>query len=394
MLAYVTLGATPVAAQSVAGWTRHEADRLKVWAARAPEDALPALDTTSLDDAIASGDGAAIDGEATALALRLARWHLLGAVPASRRAGWHITDTDSSVDLRERLARALAMNSLDSFFEGLRPAHRDYAALRRQYGVESDPARRRTLALNMERWRWMPRVLGSDYILVNAAAFEARLSLQGREPSRWRVIVGKRSTPTPIFSAQVTGVILNPWWTVPASIVREKRGVFPASAGYVRSGGQVRQKPGPTNALGEMKLDMPNPYTVYMHDTPSKALFDREVRAFSHGCVRVDHALDFARTLLAGTMSREQIDAVVARRVTTTVPLERALPVYIAYFTASASEEGGVAFHPDIYGRDARQGMAEVTRPAAVASSDPASECGQAEALALNEAPAAALVQR
>jgi murein L,D-transpeptidase YcbB/YkuD len=120
--------------------------------------------------------------------------------------------------------------------------------------METDIARRAALARNMERWRWMPRSLGRDYVFVNAAALEAGLWRQGKGVGTWKVIVGKRSTPTPVFSATITGVIFNPSWEIPASIVREKRDNSPARLGYVRANGRDRQRPGPNNALGQMKL--------------------------------------------------------------------------------------------------------------------------------------------
>jgi murein L,D-transpeptidase YcbB/YkuD len=247
---------------------------------------------------------------------------------------------------------------IDSFFIGLRPTHPDYAVLRAALAKETDPERRLTIARNMERWRWMPQSLGRSYVLVNVAAFEADLWRGGRRIGTWPVIVGKQSTPTPVFSATITGVILNPWWTVPASIVRERNGNFPARQGYVVTDGQISQKPGPNNALGEMKLDMPNPFTVYIHDTPSKELFARDVRAFSHGCIRVGNALEFAAALLDGIRSRTELDAIVATRRTTTIELPGRLPVYITYFTAGTDDAGRLAFYSDVYGRDSRIGDA------------------------------------
>lgn len=355
-LAVLLLCAAAPADEAVSGWNAARVERLKYWVAKAPEDALPQLNTAALDKAQASGDAASIDSAATALALHLARMHLLGCATPAQRAGWHIVDSDSAIDLRARLERAVSLNSIDAFFAGLQPKHADYAALREAYAAETDSEERQTLARNMERWRWMPQSPGQDYVLVNAPAFEARLWRDGRHVGTWKVIVGKRSTPTPVFSTTITGVILNPWWVVPASIMREMRGRFPASKGYVWSGGQVRQKPGPNNALGQMKLDMPNPFTVYMHDTPAKHLFERDVRAFSHGCIRVSDALGLATTLLEGVKTREEVDAIVATRKTTTVELPASLPVYIAYFTAGTDNEGKLVFHPDIYGRDGRLG--------------------------------------
>ena len=294
-------------------WSTAEIAALRQWVAAAPRDALPALATTDLDRATGTSP-AAVDDAATALALRLARLHLLGCASSTSRAGWHIADTDSKIDVSRLLAQALASDAagsaaaLDRFFAGLRPHHPEYAALRAAYATETDPARRHVLALNMERWRWMPLALGPNYILVNAAKFEVTLWRDGQLAGTWPVIVGKPRSPTPIFSATVTGVTFNPWWDVPANIVRESIGSLvrrhPALArqrGYVWGAGRYRQRPGPANALGQMKLVMPNPYNVYLHDTPDKPLFAKDIRAFSHGCIRVGDALGFAATLIAPT---------------------------------------------------------------------------------------------
>ena len=342
-------------------WDAADLDALRAAVADADADALPRPPVGLLEAAIKGGDGAAIDAAADAAALKLARLHLVGSAGASERAGWRIVDGDAAFDPAPLLARAVASGDLAGFFAGLRPANPDYAGLRAAYAVERDPARRRTIARNMERWRWMPRDPGPDYILVNAASFEARLWRSGQPVRTFRVIVGKPRTATPVFNATVTGVTLNPWWDVPSSIVRESVGALvrrsPATArarGYVWSGGRIRQKPGPNNSLGEMKLAMANPWNVYLHDTPNRKLFDEPVRAFSHGCVRVGDALGLAQVLLEGVRTRAQIDARVATRQTETVPLARPIPVYIAYFTAGMRGDGTFAYFPDIYGRDGR----------------------------------------
>lgn len=351
-MAALVSAALPLSAQAAAGWTAAQIGQLRQWARAASDDGLPVPDMAPLDQAEAGGNPDAVNQAASELAVHLARQHLLGHVAPARRGSWHIMDSDAAGDLPARLDAALAANGLEAFFSGLAPTHPDYAALRRALAVEGDAARRATIARNMERWRWMPQSLGANHILVNAASFEARLWRGGAEAGRWAVIVGKPSTPTPVFSAMVRGVIINPWWSVPASIVREKRGVFPASQGYVRRGGQVQQRPGPNNALGVVKLDMPNPYSVYLHDTPSKHLFARAVRAFSHGCVRVNDAPGLAAALLQPGTARSRIDAIIATRRTTTIPLEAPLPVYIAYFTAEPDRHGQLVVHPDVYGRD------------------------------------------
>lgn len=362
----ISVTSEPVAGQlSGKAWSHANLAVLERWVAAAPEDGMPALSTAALNAARERADAAETDDAATKLALRLAQLHLLGDTALRARAGWNILDTDRDVTLEPLLAQALASGTLDTFFASLRPVHRDYAALRAALATETDRARRQTIARNMERWRWMPRILGPDYVLVNAVRFDAELWRGGRKAGTWRIIVGKKSTPTPVFDTRITGVVLNPWWEIPPSIVRESVGALvrrnPAAArarGYVWSDGRYRQRPGPNNALGQMKLVMPNPYSVYMHDTPNKQLFDQQVRAFSHGCVRTDDAIGYAATLLEGVMMREQVDEIVASGVTTTVNLSKPLPVYVAYFTATANPAGGVEIHPDIYDRDGRIAVA------------------------------------
>lgn len=352
-------------------WTVADIQDLRHWIAAAPQDALPALATTDLDHAMAGNDPAGANKAATTLALRLARMHLNGVASPAERRGWHIVDTDQT-DLEMRLARALdggpprSTERLDRFFGGLRPQYPDYELLRGALATERNPALRQTIALNMERWRWMPLSPGPDYLLVNAAAFEVGLWRKGQLVGTWPVIVGKTRTPTPVFSTLVRSVTFNPWWEVPANIVRESIGSLvrrhPALArqrGYVWGDGRYRQKPGPANSLGQMKLAMPNPYNVYLHDTPDKKLFTRNVRAFSHGCIRVGNALGFAASLLQGVKSADEAAAIVSSGQTVTVPLAAPLPVYITYFTATANRDGTVRLLPDMYGRDAKTSNAD-----------------------------------
>lgn len=326
-------------------WTERQTRQLTAWLRAAPQEGVVLASDTGLAKAVESGDAQRIDRALTAVSLKLAQAHLFG----SNSSPWKIGASDRKIDLPARLAAALAGDDLDGFFTALRPRHPHYEALRQALAAETDPARRMTLIRNLERWRWMPLDLGNRYLLVNAAGFELALWDNNRAVERWRVIVGKTRTPTPVFAATVTGVTINPWWEIPASIVREMGGRLSSSRGYVRIGGRWRQRPGPNNALGQMKLVMPNPYNVYLHDTPSKALFEQPVRAFSHGCIRVDKALTLAARLVG-----RSVDAERARGTTVTLPLAETLPVYVTYFTADVSAAGTVVFHDDIYGRDRR----------------------------------------
>ncbi len=363
LLAAFLLAANPV--QAVAGegaqWSSADLATLGRWREAALLEGLPELPAAELDAAREGDDPLAVDAAADALALRLARMHLLGNAAPAERSGWHIVDTDAELPLEEMLAQAVASDTLDTFFALMRPAGREYAALLAAYDAETEPERRATIARNMERWRWMPRSLGEDYVLVNAARFEAELVRGGEHVGTWRVIVGKTSTPTPVFQATIGGVVLNPWWEIPDSIVRESVGALvrnrpavAAARGYVVQDGRYRQKPGPKNALGQMKLVMPNPYSVFMHDTPNKTLFDEEVRAFSHGCIRTDDAIGYAATLLDGVLTREEVDAILVSRETKTVSIAHPIPVYITYFTAISDGEGDVTLLDDIYRRDDR----------------------------------------
>lgn len=237
------------------------------------------------------------------------------------------------------------------------PIHPHRAALEAAYGAETNMARRAIIATNLDRWRDLPAQLGRRHLMVNVPAQEVVLWENGVPVQRWRAIVGRPRTPTVSFSTEVTGVNLNPWWYIPQSIVRESVGRLvrtnPAEArrrGYVVSGGSYRQRPGPGNALGRMKLVMPNSHAIYLHDTPAQHLFDEAGRAFSHGCIRVDDAMGFAATL-AG-MTREELETMAADGETRTVPLAEPVPVHITYFTAVPGETGELSYLDDIYGWD------------------------------------------
>lgn len=356
-------GSSALAQADTPHWKQAQVERLIQWLDFARDDALTfaASEVRKLRAAQAANDPKKVDRVATAAAVKLLDGFYEGCCAASLRTGWHIKGDRPKTEPKALVTMAVAENSLDRLFIDARPHHPYYRALRRAYAKEIDTARRSTLAANMDRWRWMPRNLGQRYLLVNAASFEAMLWQDGKLARRWPVIVGKTKSPTPVFAARVTGVILNPWWEIPPSIAAEGIAAMvrrnPTAAvkrGYVYENGRYRQRPGPNNALGRMKLVMPNPYTVYLHDTPAQNLFDRDVRAFSHGCVRVGDALDLAASLLAptGEWNRARIETVVDSRTTTMVPLAQPIPVYVTYFTAEPGDDGHMRFFPDIYKRD------------------------------------------
>jgi murein L,D-transpeptidase YcbB/YkuD len=222
------------------------------------------------------------------------------------------------------------------------------------------------LIVNMERWRWIPRDLGSSHVFVNIPGYELEVIQDGSSVHKARVIVGRPSTPTPIFSDEMDFVVLNPSWNVPESII-EKEYLpklsedpdFLARQGFevTKQGDSisVRQPPGEANALGRIKFMFPNDFHVYLHDTPSRELFGQPKRALSHGCVRVDNPLEFADIVLGkmGGWTELQLLASEAGEEHL-IKMKRRLPVHLAYFTTAITADGEMKSFEDIYGLDAQ----------------------------------------
>jgi murein L,D-transpeptidase YcbB/YkuD len=219
---------------------------------------------------------------------------------------------------------------------------------------------------NMERWRWLPPDLGDRYILVNVPEFTLRYIDNGALAHVARVVVGKPTSPTPIFSGEMKFLVVNPSWYIPPSILKKEflpklaeDPLYAERQGYVvvRKGGQIsiRQPPGERNALGRIKFMFPNRHSVYLHDTPSRSLFAKTERAFSHGCVRVDQPLKLAEYVLnnKSVWPEKRIEKLIGGDEKT-ISLSRQLPVHLAYFTLSADPDGLLHRFGDIYGLDSR----------------------------------------
>ncbi|HEX6750859.1 MAG TPA: L,D-transpeptidase family protein [Longimicrobium sp.] len=247
------------------------------------------------------------------------------------------------------------------------------------------------LRASLERERWLPAALGDRFVAVFIPAFELRAIEDGEVALESRVIAGKDDWRTPIFGAAMTTVVFNPYWNIPPSILarevlpRQRRDPsYFAREGIeaVRDGAGVRyrQVPGARNPLGEVKFLFPNPYNVYLHDTSSPSLFQRDERAFSHGCVRVEKPLELAMWALARNgWSRDSVEAVAGREKERGVALAAPIPVYIFYRTAWVDDAGAVQFRRDLYESDEQLLHALVSRTpsaARAAREKPAEEDG------------------
>ncbi|MEH3107691.1 MAG: L,D-transpeptidase family protein [Sphingomonas fennica] len=351
--------ATPAAER----WSLDQAKALRRELAASADEGLRPADygAEALDAAIAGGRGPALDAAADAAALALARDYAQGRITDRSAFDWHIERSPyETADLPARLAVAVDRGEVRSWLRSLLPQDARYAALRAAYRETpaGDAATLDTLRANMERWRWLPRSFGDRYVYVNVPSYQLSLMEGGDAIKTYDVVVGAPKTPTPVLAAPASSVVVNPWWNVPQSIVKSSN-LYRGKPGYVfktnGSGYLVRQAPGPRNALGQIKIDMPNEHAIYLHDTPAKAAFARTERALSHGCIRVKNVDQLAADMLAADeASVGRLDEALATRDTTTIRMARQWPVYLVYFTADRAEDGSIRTYGDPYGRDAQ----------------------------------------
>ena len=237
------------------------------------------------------------------------------------------------------------------------------------------------MELNMERRRWMPDFLGDTYVFVNLADQNLKVVKNDKTWHTARVVVGKPYHATPVFSDEMTYVEINPFWNVPRSIatneylpkLRQNPNALSAQNIRIFSGEQeiaptqvawnsysggnfpfkLRQDPGGKNALGRIKFMFPNQFNIYIHDTPSKALFDRAQRSFSHGCIRVSDPFALGSVLLGDQgYDRAKLEALRDSGERKIVKLDRPIPVHLTYLTAWMNKDGSTHFRQDIYDRD------------------------------------------
>jgi murein L,D-transpeptidase YcbB/YkuD len=294
---------------------------------------------------------------------------------------------NNKTDLAGQLAKAVSSNQVRETLEELAPTHPQYKGLQTALSRErqNPTGHLDQIRMNLVRWRWMPRDLGDRYVFVNVPAYQMQV-MEGEKPVlAMRVIVGDPKHQTPLFNDEMTTIVFSPNWNVPESIIRKE--MLPRlvnDPGYlerqdiqvVGTSGQVidaeavdwddesavaglhfRQEPGPKNALGLVKFQFPNPFDVYMHDTPQDALFNKEHRALSHGCIRLENPVALAEYVVRDNpdWTTEKITTAMNAGREQGVPLKEHLPVHIGYFTAWVNPDGSVTYTDDPYELDTKQ---------------------------------------
>lgn len=241
----------------------------------------------------------------------------------------------------------------------------------------------RQVELNMERWRWLPDEFGSRYIMVNVPSFKMNVVENGKRVMEANVVVGRQERQTPTFTANMAYLVMSPKWYVPRSIAvkdklpqlkrnpyalaRQNIRIYNSAGQQINPGAvnwkavsasnfnyQLRQDAGPRNALGGIKFMFPNPYNVYLHDTPTRGLFSQSQRTFSSGCIRISNPVELAEYLLKHDpkWSRDAIKTAAASGKQRVVNLPQQVPVFLLYWTAWVDEDGLAHFRKDIYSRD------------------------------------------
>jgi len=318
------------------------------------------------------------DETLTLTALSYARALAMGFVDP-RKVEKVFTLKRNEPDLGPGLAQALD-GDLEGWFAGLAPTDEDYKAISAAYlaatgqgqsaadsaatdaAAAASPAaaaRARQLAANLERRRWLNRTPPAHRIDVNIATCMLAYLRPGEAPWITRTVTGGPDHQTPCIETAFEQLVVNPPWRVPREIAA--REILPKGPGYmaregmhVVEGGMVEQRPGPKNSLGQVKFDLKDPYDIYLHDTPAKAWFARPERRRSHGCVRVENAVAFARNIAAETGKADDFDQALATQDTHTVALGQTIPARLFYHTAEPGPDGQVVLVKDVYGSDDR----------------------------------------
>ncbi len=223
----------------------------------------------------------------------------------------------------------------------------------------------KSIVVNMERCRWIaPELTKADeYIIINIPSYKLIFKKNGKNELESKILVGKNMTKTVVFSSSITKIIFSPYWNIPKSIIEnELMDAIARDENYLEkhniewNKGNARQRPGPKNSLGLVKFVFPNSNDIYLHDTPSKDLFQYEYRAYSHGCININKAKELALLILKDDPDWpiERIEEAMKGEVETTCILKKKIPVHIGYFTTWVNDSGEISFYNDIYIRDDR----------------------------------------
>ncbi len=309
----------------------------------------------------------------------------VGRVHWSRVSG-DISYDRSAPDPREVLTTLVEAKDVGEALDAYEPHSEAYLALKAKLAefrvdhLDADKTRiakpngrqsdRRTdiIIANMERWRWMPHDLGKTYVIVNLPDFTLRVMRQGKQLWMTKIVVGKPATPTPIMSAQMKSITVNPTWNVPPSIaaneylpllqqdptILQRMGL---RLSYNPDGTiHLSQPPGEQNALGQLRFNFPNKFLVYQHDSNQKYLFANDKRAESHGCMRVQDPVKYAEVLLSMVRPGEGYSQDRIRRMfgdnEVDIQLPTFIPVHLTYQTAFVDDRGKLEYREDVYGRD------------------------------------------
>jgi L,D-transpeptidase YcbB len=354
----------------------------RVWADGLDPADYPVPNLTPLTDPVALAEA---EIRLTASVITYAHHAQIGRVHWSRVSGDIFYDR-SAPDPREVLTTLMEATDVGAALDAYEPHSEGYLALKTKLaelrGGQFDANTTKTpkpngrqsdrridiIMANMERWRWLPHDLGKTYVIVNLPDFTLRVIRQGKQVWMTRIVVGKPATPTPIMSAQMKSITINPTWNVPASIaaneylpllqqdptILQRMGL---RMSYNMDGTiHLSQPPGEQNALGQLRFNFPNKFLVYQHDSNQKYLFANERRAESHGCMRVQDPVKYAEVLLLMARTGEVYSQERIRRMfgdnEIDIPFASFIPVHLTYQTAFVDDRGNLQFREDIYGRD------------------------------------------
>ncbi len=388
----------PAAPEITLAWTAEALGALKRTAEAAPAEGLPSeaaslaeIERYAASAATDQTSATQLDVAADALFASLARSFAQGATLPERADPEWLIPAQPPPDVTELAARASAGESPEDVLRSLLPQSAEYVALREELarvsaeapGAEDGDGRTREARLaqlraSMERWRWLPREMPLRRVEAHVPQLRVTLVEDGQVAQSHAAIVGARRTQTPAFVAAIRSVTLNPYWEPPSSILLNellpqfRRDPNAAARGNYevldRAGRavalsdvdwsarpfpyRVRQRPGGANSLGHIRFDLPNPHAIYLHDTPSRGLFNRADRALSHGCIRVQDPVSLAAAVLDGE-DEQSLRGRIAGGDNQVIALAAPLPIYVLYITATLAPDGAVAYAEDLYGRDA-----------------------------------------